>query len=323
MQNRIKPFVKWAGGKGSLLNQLNNYYPLELKNGEIECYIEPFIGGGAVLIDILQNYKVKEAYAFDINLDLINSYNIIKNNVEELIFNLKLLEKEYLSLEKDDRKEYFYNIRKQYNSYRLTKNEMSLQKATEFIFLNRTCFNGLYRVNKNGDFNVPMGNYKNPTICDEDNLKALSELIKNVNFEYGDYKTSQKYIKKNTFVYFDPPYRPLNVTSGFTSYTKEDFDDENQKELALYYKELNDNNVKVMLSNSNPKNTNKEDCFFENIYKGFNINEVYAKRMINANSNGRGEISELLITNYESDNHYYGEIECIEGNTILKQIILN
>ena len=292
MQNRIKPFVKWAGGKGSLLNQLNNYYPLELKNGKIECYIEPFVGGGAVLIDILQNYDVKEAYAFDINIDLINSYNVIKNNVEELITNLKLLEKEYLNLEKDDRKKYFYNIRKQYNSYRITKDEMSLQKAIEFIFLNRTCFNGLYRVNKNGDFNVPMGNYKNPTICDEENLRALSELIKNVNFEYGDYKASQKYIKKNTFVYFDPPYRPLNITSGFTSYTKEDFDDENQKELALYYKELNNNNVKVMLSNSNPKNTNKEDCFFENIYKGFNINEVYAKRMINANSNGRGEISD-------------------------------
>ena len=323
MQNRIKPFVKWAGGKGSLLNQLNNYYPLELKNGKIECYIEPFVGGGAVLIDILQNYDVKEAYAFDINIDLINSYNVMKNNVEELITNLKLLEKEYLNLEKDDRKKYFYNIRKQYNSYRITKDEMSLQKAIEFIFLNRTCFNGLYRVNKNGDFNVPMGNYKNPTICDEENLRALSELIKNVNFEYGDYKASQKYIKKNTFVYFDPPYRPLNITSGFTSYTKEDFDDENQKELALYYKELNNNNVKVMLSNSNPKNTNKEDCFFENIYKGFNINEVYAKRMINANSNGRGEISELLITNYESDSSCYGEIECIAGNTILKPIISN
>ncbi len=323
MQNRIKPFVKWAGGKGSLLNQLNNYYPLELKNGKIECYIEPFVGGGAVLIDILQYYDVKEAYAFDINIDLINSYNVIKNNVEELITNLKLLEKEYLNLEKDDRKKYFYNIRKQYNSYRITKDEMSLQKAIEFIFLNRTCFNGLYRVNKNGDFNVPMGNYKNPTICDEENLRALSELIKNVNFEYGDCKASQKYIKKNTFVYFDPPYRPLNITSGFTSYTKEDFDDENQKELALYYKELNNNNVKVMLSNSNPKNTNKEDCFFENIYKGFNINEVYAKRMINANSNGRGEISELLITNYESDSSCYGEIECIAGNTILKPIISN
>lgn len=323
MQNKVKPFVKWAGGKGSLLNQLNNYYPLELKNGEIECYIEPFIGGGAVLIDILQNYKVKEAYAFDINIDLINSYNIIKNNVNELIYNLKILEKEYLRLEKDARKEYFCGIRKQYNSYRLAKDEMSLQKATQFIFLNRTCFNGLYRVNKNGDFNVPIGNYKNPTICDEENLKALSELIKNVNFEYGDYKTSQEYINKNTFVYFDPPYRPLNVTSGFTSYTKEDFDDENQKELALFYKELSNKKVKVMLSNSNPKNTDKEDCFFENIYKGFNINEVYAKRMINANSNGRGEISELLITNYESDKPCYGEIECIEGNTILKQIISN
>ena len=323
MQNKVKPFVKWAGGKGSLLNQLNKYYPLELKNGEIECYIEPFVGGGAVLIDILQNYKVNEAYAFDINENLINSYNIIKNNVNELIYNQKILEKEYLRLEKDARKEYFYNIREQYNSYKLDKGEKSLQKAVEFIFLNRTCFNGLYRVNKNGDFNVPMGNYKNPTICDEENLKALSRLIKNVKFQYGDYKTSQEYIKKNTFVYFDPPYRPLNVTSGFTSYTKEDFDDGNQKELALFYKELSNKKVKVMLSNSNPKNTDKEDYFFENIYKGFNINEVYAKRMINANSNGRGEISELLITNYESDNSCYGEIECIEGNTILKQIISN
>lgn len=298
MQNKVKPFVKWAGGKGSLLSQLNKYYPLELKNGKIECYIEPFVGGGAVLIDILQNYKVKEAYAFDINENLINSYNIIKNNVNELIHNLKILEKEYLSIEKEARKEYFYNIRKQYNSYKLNKDEKSLQKAVEFIFLNRTCFNGLYRVNKNGDFNVPMGNYKNPTICDEENLIALSELIKNVEFQCKDYTTSQNYIKKNTFVYFDPPYRPLNITSGFTSYTKEDFNDEDQKELALFYKELSNNNVKVMLSNSNPKNTNKEDCFFDNIYKGFNINEVYAKRMINANSNGRGEISELLITNY-------------------------
>ena len=323
MQNKVKPFVKWAGGKGSLLNQLNKYYPLELKNGKIECYIEPFVGGGAVLIDILQNYKINEAYAFDINENLINSYNIIKNNVNELIYNLKILEKEYLRLEKDARKEYFYNIREQYNSYKLDKDEKSLQKAVEFIFLNRTCFNGLYRVNKNGDFNVPMGNYKNPTICDEENLKALSRLIRNVKFQYGDYKASQECIKKNTFVYFDPPYRPLNVTSGFTSYTKEDFDDENQKELALFYKNLSNRKVKVMLSNSNPKNTDKEDCFFENIYKGFNINEVYAKRMINANSNGRGEISELLITNYESDNSCYGEIECIEGNTILKQIISN
>lgn len=324
MQEKVKPFVKWAGGKGSLLNQINKFYPTELKDGRIDCYIEPFIGGGAVLINILQNYNVKEAYAFDINLDLINSYNVIKNNVNELIESLKIIEKEFLSLDKEERKEYFYNIRKEYNSYKLTKNEISINKAVQFIFLNRSCFNGLYRVNKSGDFNVPMGNYKNPTICDEVNLKALSKLIQNVKFEYGDYKTSQKYIKQNTFVYFDPPYRPLNITSGFTSYTKEDFNDDNQKELARYYKELHDDEVKVMLSNSNPKNTNKEDNFFEEIYCGFNINEIYAKRMINANSSGRGEISELLITNYDSEqNHFYGEKECIQENTTLKQVISN
>lgn len=324
MEEKVKPFVKWAGGKGSLLNQINKYYPISLKNGEIDCYIEPFVGGGAVLIDILQNYKVKEAYAFDINLDLINSYNVIKNNVNVLIDKLKIKEKEFLSLDLKDRKEYFYNIRNQYNSYKLQKNEISIDKAVQFIFLNRTCFNGLYRVNKSGDFNVPMGNYKNPTICDEKNLKALSKLIKKVKFEYGDYKSSKKYVKENTFIYFDPPYRPLNMTSGFTSYTKEDFDDENQRELAKFYKEISDMDIKVMLSNSNPKNTNKEDNFFEDIYNGFNINEVYAKRMINADSSGRGAISELLITNYDLvQNDYYGEVECIQGNTILKPIILN
>lgn len=299
MEEKVKPFVKWAGGKGNLLNQINKYYPISLKNGKIECYIEPFVGGGAVLIDILQNYEVKEAYAFDINLDLINSYNVIKNNVNDLIEELKIKETDFLSLDLENRKEYFYNIRKEYNSYRLQKNETSVDKAVQFIFLNRTCFNGLYRVNKSGDFNVPMGDYKNPTICDEKNLKALSKLIEKVRFEYGDYKSSQKYVKENTFIYFDPPYRPLNITSAFTSYTKEDFNDENQIELAKYYKELSEKDIKVMLSNSNPKNTNKEDSFFEDIYKGFNINKVYAKRIINANSNKRGEISELLITNYD------------------------
>lgn len=305
MKNKIKPFVKWAGGKGSLLNQINKYYPVSLKNGEIERYIEPFVGGGAVLIDILQNYNIKEAYAFDINIDLINSYKVIKSNVNELINELKIKENEFLSLNSENRKEYFYNLRKKYNSYKLQKDELSVDKAAQFIFLNRTCFNGLYRVNKLGDFNVPIGDYKNPTICDEENLKSLSMLIKNVEFECGDYKTSKKYIRENTFVYFDPPYRPLNITSGFTSYTKEDFNDDNHRELARYYKELHNSNIKVMLSNSNPKNTNKQDTFFEEIYKEFNINEVYAKRMINANSNGRGEISELLITNYDFD--YYGE----------------
>ena len=313
----VKPFVKWAGGKGSLISQLKNFYPFELENETINKYVEPFVGGGAVLINILQKYDVKEAYAFDINLDLINCYNIIKTDVDSLIKELDKKEKEFLELEDDERQKYFYNIRKEYNSYKIQENESSVKRASEFIFLNRTCFNGLYRVNKNGEFNVPCGKYKNPTICDSKNLRNLSYLIRNVVFQYGYYKKSKRYIDSNTFVYFDPPYRPLSITSGFTSYAKEDFNDENQKELANYFKELDEKNSKLMLSNSNPKNTNKDDNFFEEIYKGFNINEISAKRMINANAKGRGEISELLITNYK-------EMEkCIQENSIMKKIALN
>lgn len=316
MEN-IKPFVKWAGGKGSLISQLKNFYPFELEDGKINKYVEPFVGGGAVLIDILKKYDVKEAYAFDINIDLINCYNIIKNNVEELIEELLIKENEFIKLETEERQRYFYEVRKEYNSYRIQENELSVKRAAEFIFLNRTCFNGLYRVNKNGEFNVPCGKYKNPTICDDKNLRNLSFLIRNVNFQYGDYKKSESIIDDNTFVYFDPPYRPLSNTSGFTSYTKENFNDENQKELGAYFKKLDTKNAKLMLSNSNPKNTNINDNFFEDIYKGFNINEISAKRMINANSKGRGEISELLITNYEERE------ECIQVSYTLKIAVSN
>ena len=295
----IKPFIKWAGGKGKLIPQLKNFYPFKLENIKISKYVEPFVGGGAVLINILQEYDVKEAYAFDINIDLINCYNVIKFDVEGLIEKLEIKEKEYKKLPSKERQEYFYNIVRIYNSYKINENEINLKRASEFIFLNRTCFNGLYRVNKNGKFNVPYGKYKNPTICDENNLRKLSYLIKNVKFQYGDYKKSENYIDCNTFVYFDPPYRPLSNTSGFTSYTKEDFDDEKQKELAAYYRILNEKGAKLMLSNSNPKNTNQNDNFFEEIYKGFYISKISAKRMINSNAKGRGEISELLITNYK------------------------
>lgn len=313
----VKPFVKWAGGKNSLIPQITKYYPFELKNGFIERYIEPFVGGGAVLIDILQKYEIKEAYAFDINIDLINCYNVIKNNVEELINELDKKEKNFIALNDEERQNYFYDIRAEYNSYKLN-DKLDVKRASEFIFLNRTCFNGLYRVNKDGKFNVPCGKYKNPTICDSNNLRNLSELIKNVIFEYGDYRKSEKYVNNNTFVYFDPPYRPLSATSGFTSYTKEDFNDDNQKELANYFYKLDLKNAKLMLSNSNPKNVNKDDNFFENIYKGFAINEVSAKRMINSNAKGRGEISELLITNYEEQLKWNYQI-----NTTLERVALS
>ena len=233
--------------------------------------------------------------------DLINCYNVIKTNVENLIQELDKKEKEFLILDNDARQQYFYDIRAEYNSYTLSE-DINVKRASEFIFLNRTCFNGLYRVNKNGLFNVPFNKAKNPTICDSDNLRNLSKLIQNVTFVYGNYEESEKYITQHTFMYFDPPYRPLNITSGFTSYTKEDFNDEDQIKLAEFYLKMDKNNIKLMLSNSNPKNTNKDDDFFENLYKSFNINEIYAKRMINSKANGRGELSELLITNYESKN---------------------
>ena len=313
----VKPFVKWAGGKNSLIPQITKYYPFELKNGFIERYIEPFVGGGAVLIDILQKYEIKEAYAFDINIDLINCYNVIKNNVEELINELDKKEKNFIALNDEERQNYFYDIRAEYNSYKLN-DKLDAKRASEFIFLNRTCFNGLYRVNKDGKFNVPCGKYKNPTICDSNNLRNLSELIKNVIFEYGDYRKSEKYVNNNTFVYFDPPYRPLSATSGFTSYTKEDFNDDNQKELAIYVYKLVLKNAKLMLSNTNPKNVNENDNFFEDIYKGFYINEVSAKRMINSNAKGRGEISELLITNYEEQLKWNYQI-----NSTLERVALS
>ncbi len=314
--NTVKPFVKWAGGKNSLIPQLTKYYPLELKDGTIERYIEPFVGGGAVLIDILQRYKVKEAYAFDINIDLINCYNVIKNNVEELIKQLGKKEKNFISLDNEERQKYFYDIREEYNSYKL-KNELNIKRASEFIFLNKTCFNGLYRVNKDGKFNVPCGKYKNPTICDSNNLRNLSGIIANVVFEYGDYRQSEQYVNNNTFVYFDPPYRPISTTSGFTSYTKENFNDADQIELAKYYDKLSLKNAKLMLSNSNPKNINENDTFFEKIYKGFYINEVFAKRMINSNAKERGQISELLITNYEEQDEWN-----IRANSTIKMIAL-
>ena len=294
----IRPFVKWAGGKGGLIPQLKNFYPFDLENGIIERYVEPFIGGGAVLIDILQKYDVKEAYAFDINKDLINCYNVIKSNVEDLIEELDKKEKEFLKLETDDRTAYFYDIRNKYNSYKLEK-VIDVKRASEFIFLNRTCFNGLYRVNRKGLFNVPMGNYKNPCICDSDNLKNVSNKLQKVKIVCGDYREAKNFIDENTFVYFDPPYRPLNDTSSFTAYTENLFSDESQIELAKFVSELDEKGAKIVVSNSDPKNINEDDDFFDEIYSNQIIKRVDATRMINSKASARGKIKELLISNFE------------------------
>lgn len=293
-----KPFLKWAGGKGQLLNKFEEMYPEELINGEIDLYIEPFIGGGAVFFDVLQKYSVKKAVIIDLNKELINCYRCIKADVDMLISALSKLEKEFLPLNENGRKIYFMNIRNSYNTIYLN-GKYDFEKASKFIFLNRTCFNGLYRVNSKGEFNVPMGKYKNPLICDIDNLKLINKLLQNVEIRFGDYSICKEYIADNTFIYFDPPYRPLLENKSFVNYDKDGFDDDNQKELADFVKELSKQGAKIMLSNSDPKNTNPEDEFFDNLYEGFEIDRIYAKRMINCQAEKRGNITEIVVRNYK------------------------
>ena len=294
----VKPFLKWAGGKGQLLKEIEVYYPFKNKN--ITKYAEPFVGGGAVLFDILNKYNLEEIYISDINKELINTYNIIRNNVNELIKLLTEYQNIYISLNKEERKKYYLDKRERFNILKISNDEKTnIEKASLMIFLNKTCFNGLYRVNKKGLFNVPMGNYKNPCICDIDNLIAVSKKLTNVKIICGDYKKSKEFIDKNTFVYFDPPYRPLNNTSSFTAYTEYLFSDEKQKELAEFVNEINKIGAKIVISNSDPKNIDEEDNFFEQIYSKQNIKRIYASRMINSKASARGKISELLITNFE------------------------
>ena len=293
-----KPFIKWVGGKGQLLSEINKLYPVELGKN-INKYAEIFLGGGAVLFDILSKYKLDEVYISHKNLELINTYKSIRDNVDILIKSLKEMEEQYIPLNNEDRKIYYYEKREEYNSLKINSEVNNIEKAILFIFLNKTCFNGLYRVNKKGKFNVPMGAYKKPKICDEENLKNVSLTLRNVKIVYADYRESEKFIDDKTFVYIDPPYRPLNITSSFTSYTENDFNDKEQIELAEYINVLNKKGAKIVISNSDPKNNDIDDNFFDKLYKNYNINRVKATRMLNSNASLRGAINELLITNYK------------------------
>jgi DNA adenine methylase len=293
----IKPFLKWAGGKGQLLSQIQELYPFE--DTKIKRYAEPFIGGGAVLFDILSKYELDEVYISDINAELINTYRAIRDDVDGLINFLKPMEEKFIPIEIEERKEYFYKQRDRFNELKSKENNnVDFEKAALMIFLNKTCFNGLYRVNKKGLFNVPMGGYKNPTICDEKNLRAVSERLQNVNIVHGDYKQSESFIDSNTFVYFDPPYRPITESASFTAYTEYDFNDKEQIELAEFVNKINDKGAKIVVSNSDPKNTDENDDFFDEIYSSHSIKRVDASRMINSNGAKRGKIKELLISNF-------------------------
>ncbi len=259
-------------------------------------YCEPMVGGGALFFNILSKYYFEELYISDINSELINAYNVIKANVKKLIAILKDMQMVFLPMDDNGRKFYYYSIRDKFNIIALS-DDTAIEKAAYFIFLNKTCFNGLYRVNRKGQFNVPMGAYKNPTICDEENLLNISHALQNVKIVCGDYSMSKDFVDRNTFVYLDPPYRPLSETSSFTSYNSDVFDDNEQIRLSKFIDDINAIGAKIVLSNSDPKNINPNDTFFDNLYKDYHIDRVKATRTINSKSESRGKINELIIHN--------------------------
>lgn len=292
----VKPFVKWAGGKGQLLPEIQRYYPFQAR--KVTRYAEPFVGGGAVLFDILSKYELDAVYISDINADLVNAYHVIRDDVEQLVGVLQTMQQKFLPMNPEERKAYYLKQRERFN--RLKQNnaaESSAEKAALLLFLNRTCFNGLFRVNKKGLFNVPMGAYKSPLICDADNLRNVSEKLQSVTIHCGDYHDSEYFIDAETFVYIDPPYRPISATASFTAYSENAFGDEAQQNLAEFVAEIHKKGAMFLVSNSDPTNYDSQDTFFDAMYSSYTIRRVEAARMINSDSKARGKIRELLISN--------------------------
>ncbi len=294
---KAKPFIKWVGGKTQLIEQLEALLPADFSERENVTYIEPFVGGGAMLFYMLQKYpNIKSAVINDINPDLTLCYKVVRDNPTELINSLKDIQTQYYSISTDEeRKEFFLKQRDLFNSKSLNK----IENTTLFFFLNRTCFNGLYRVNKAGKFNVPFGKYITPTICDKATIYADSKLLQNVEIMTGDFEQTFDKIKGNTFFYFDPPYRPLSNTSSFNDYAKEDFNDDAQIRLKQFCDKLNEIGINFMLSNSDCLGKDGKDLFFDNLFIDYKIDRVWAKRNVNAIASKRGKLTELLIRNYK------------------------
>ena len=303
---RAKPFLKWAGGKRQLLAQLEVHFPPQLHNGEISRYAEPFVGSGALFFEVYQNYPIQECLLADVNPELILVYKTIQQDVNGLIDRLGEIEMHYLELDPDQRKDFYYQIRAGYNLQRETFQYQEFDsewilRAAYMLFLNRTGYNGLFRLNSKGEFNVPYGRYKKPRILDAENLRRVAALLHGVSIQYGDFGDTADFVNERTLVYFDPPYRPLSSTAHFTSYSKERFDDQQQLRLADFYRQLDAEGAKLMLSNSDPHNVDPQDDFFDRAYRGFRIERLKARRNINRDADKRGQISELLVLNYNPE----------------------
>jgi DNA adenine methylase len=274
-----------------------------MKNGEITHYVEPFVGGGAVFFYLGQRFSFDQSAIFDANEELILMYRVIKKSTKKLIHELESLESAYISKSNEDRERLFYLVRDSFNQKKPEINFHTydaewVTRAAQSIFINRTCYNGLFRMNRKGEFNVPFGRYKNPRILNEDNLHDVATLLKTTTIILGDFTRCKKFVDNSTFVYLDPPYRPLSDTSSFTSYSKDGFSEADQRRLAVFFKELDKKGAKIMLSNSDPRNEDPIDSFFDELYADYTIERVPAKRSINCNGARRGEINELIITNY-------------------------
>jgi DNA adenine methylase len=306
----VRPFLKWAGGKTQLLGAFERRFPQELKDQRLSNFVEPFIGGGAVFFAINRKYGFETAHICDTNEELVLAYRVVKTRVDSLIDALRKLEVNYFETPDEERASFYYKIREDFNT-RKEKTQFTrfcsswVKRTAELIFLNHTCYNGLYRVNSRGWFNVPFGRYKKPKLIDEANLKEASASLQNTEISIGDFTSCKKYIDHKTFVYLDPPYRPLNRTSMFTGYSKEGFFDQDQVRLAEFFKTIDQKGAKVMLSNSDPKNEDPDDLFFDSLYSGYHVDRVPAKRVINSNGMKRGEISELIVTNYPANPYPY------------------
>ena len=293
---KAKPFVKWAGGKGQLLEQLDRLLPSDLAKRKGLVYVEPFVGGGAMLFHMLAKYpNIERALVNDLNDDLVTCYRIVKAKPEELIAELKTLQDEFWAKNDEQTRKAMYLAKRE--RYNLRKSN-DVETAALFIFLNRTCFNGLYRVNSKGAYNVPFGKAQRPLICDVTTIRADSKLLQKVEIMCGDFAGVTNGIAGKAFFYFDPPYRPLTQTAAFTAYSKDGFGDDEQERLAGLCRMLDEKGHQWLLSNSDPHNVNSRDMFFEKLYEGFEVKRVSASRAINSKADGRGKITELAIRNY-------------------------
>ncbi len=307
---KAKPFIKWVGGKTQLIEQLEALLPADFDKREEITYIEPFVGGGAMLFHMLQSHKnIKHAIINDINPDLTTCYVTVRDHPEELIRSLTAIQEDYYRVESEEaKKEYYMRIRDRFNN----KPSDPIENTTLFFFLNRTCFNGLYRVNKAGKFNVPCGRYNRPLICDVNTIYADSRLLQNVTILTGDFEQTFEYIKGDTFFYFDPPYRPLSNTSSFNDYAKESFNDDAQIRLKHFCDRLQSINVPFMLSNSDCLGRDGSDRFFDDLFEDYDINRVWASRSVNADGSKRGKLTEILVRNYtdkQQKNIIYRQVE--------------